>query len=167
MAAKQSQKPFKQRTPKGPKPLPDGNPAAFRTWYVPDGVSTGPTGHRNAGPGGRGQGQGQGRPYAKPRPAGAGAGAGAGQGRGPSQGQQRKAHPYGHPGNAPSFPSDHATPGFNPYGAAPRAARPAGGQKRGPGPGGRPGGGNRPAGGRPPGGGGRPGGGGNRGPRGG
>ncbi|UYK75390.1 pseudouridine synthase [Xanthomonas sacchari] len=167
MAAKQAQKPFKQRAPKGPKPLPDGNPAAFRTWYVPDGVSTGPTGHRNAGPGGRGQGQGQGRPYAKPRPAGAGAGAGAGQGRGPGQGQQRKAHPYGHPGNAPSFPSDHATPGFNPYGAAPRAARPAGGQKRGPGPGGRPGGGNRPAGGRPPGGGGRPGGGGNRGPRGG
>ncbi|MBB5877338.1 pseudouridine synthase [Xanthomonas sp. 3498] len=166
MAAKQAQKPFKQRTPKGPKPLPDGNPAAFRTWYVPDGVSTGPTGHRNAGPGarGQGQGQGQGRPYAKPRPAGAGAGAGAGQGRGQGQGQgQRKAHPYGHPANAPSFPSDHANPGFSPYGAAPRAARPAGGQKRGPGPGGRPGGGNRPAGGRPPGGGGRPGGGGNRG----
>lgn len=48
-AAKQSQKPFKQRTQKGgPKPLPDGNPAAFRTWYVPEGVDTGPTGHRNA-----------------------------------------------------------------------------------------------------------------------
>ncbi|WP_045757961.1 pseudouridine synthase [Xanthomonas albilineans] len=162
MAAKQAQKPFKQRTPKGPKPLPDGNPAAFRTWYVPDGVSTGPTGHRNAGPGGRGtgQGQGQGRPYAKPRPAGAGAG--AGQSRNQGQGQ-RKAHPYGHPGNAPSFPSDHANPGFSPYGAAPRSPRPAGpradGQKRGPGgPGGRPAG-NRPGGGRP--------GGGNHGPRGG
>ena len=55
-AAKQSQKPFKQRTAKGPKPLPDGNPAAFRSWYVPEGVSTGPSGHRNAGPGGRGPG---------------------------------------------------------------------------------------------------------------
>ncbi|WP_068819736.1 pseudouridine synthase, partial [Xanthomonas graminis] len=156
MAAQQAQKPFKQRSPKGPKPLPDGNPAAFRTWYVPDGVSTGPTGHRNAGPAaarGPGQGQGQGRPYGKPRPGGGGAGQGAGQGRGgQGQGQgQRKAHPYGHPGNAPSFPSDHANPGFSPYGAAPRSARPAGpradGQKRGPGgPGGRPGG-NRPGGG--------------------
>ncbi|WIH06392.1 rRNA pseudouridine synthase [Xanthomonas translucens pv. graminis] len=172
MAAQQAQKPFKQRTPKGPKPLPDGNPAAFRTWYVPDGVSTGPTGHRNAGPAaarGPGQGQGQGRPYGKPRPGSAGAGQGAGQGRGgQGQGQgQRKAHPYGHPGNAPSFPSDHANPGFSPYGAAPRSARPAGpradGQKRGPGGPGGPGG--RPAGNRP--GGGRPGGGGNRGPRGG
>ncbi|MCC7247597.1 MAG: pseudouridine synthase [Lysobacter sp.] len=48
-AARQSQnKPFKQRPQKGPKPLPDGNPAAFRTWYVPEGVDTGPTGHRNA-----------------------------------------------------------------------------------------------------------------------
>ncbi|NUO74820.1 MAG: pseudouridine synthase, partial [Lysobacter sp.] len=46
-AANQSQKPFKQRKDKGPKPLPDGNPAAFRTWYVPDGVDTGPSGHRN------------------------------------------------------------------------------------------------------------------------
>ncbi|WP_081320452.1 pseudouridine synthase, partial [Xanthomonas translucens] len=156
MAAQQAQKPFKQRNPKGPKPLPDGNPAAFRTWYVPDGVSTGPTGHRNAGPAtahGSGQGQGQGRPYGKPRPAGAGPGAGQGRsGQGQGQGQ-RKAQPYGHPGNAPSFPSDHANPGFSPYGAAPRSARPAGpradGQKRGPGgPGGRPGG-NRPGGGRP------------------
>ncbi|HJW46025.1 MAG TPA: pseudouridine synthase, partial [Lysobacter sp.] len=47
MAAKQSQKPFKQRKESGPKPLPEGNPAAFRTWYVPEGVDTGPTGHRN------------------------------------------------------------------------------------------------------------------------
>ena len=49
-AAKQSQKPFKQRAPKNDRSLPEGNPAAFRTWYVPDGVSTGPSGHRNAGP---------------------------------------------------------------------------------------------------------------------
>ena len=41
-AARQSQKPFKQRTQKGPKPLPDGNPAAFRSWYVPDGVALEP-----------------------------------------------------------------------------------------------------------------------------
>ncbi|PSD09468.1 hypothetical protein C7E19_24655, partial [Stenotrophomonas maltophilia] len=48
-----------------------------------------------------------------------------------SQGQGNK-HPYGHPGNAPSFPSDHATPGFNPYGSPKPAqgARPGG---RGPG----------------------------------
>ena len=28
--------------------VPEGNPAAFRTWYVPEGVDTGPSGHRNA-----------------------------------------------------------------------------------------------------------------------
>lgn len=187
-AAKQSQKPFKSRPSKGPKPLPDGNPAAFRSWYVPDGVDTGPTGHRNAGP----------KPYGKPggpRPAGAGRPGGAagrpgaggnrpyaarGEGneqrgprgagpKGPRQGahgesQSRAPRPYGHPGNAPSFPSDHANPGaYNPYGQ-PRAPRPQGAR-----PGGKPGG-NRPqhAGPRPggPRGAGRPHGG-NRGPRGG
>ncbi|MCL7713711.1 pseudouridine synthase [Stenotrophomonas mori] len=145
-AAKQSQKPFKQRKPKGDRSLPEGNPAAFRTWYVPEGVSTGPSGHRNAGPGPRGPGRpagGKGKPAGPARAGGAGA-----------QGQRK--HPYGHPGNAPSFPSDHATPGASPYGARPGGNRPGGG-KRGPGgPGGRPG--NRP-------GGNRPGGGGNRGPR--
>lgn len=185
-AAKQSQKPFKQRTPKGPKPLPEGNPAAFRSWYVPEGVDTGPAGHRNAGPGAK-------KPYAgKPggRPGGPGAGRPGGAGkrgpggfggeqrfggegggfnadrgpRGAGAGKpQRAAKPYGHPGNAPSFPSDHATPGsHNPYGQ-PRAPRPQGR------PGGRPGGGKpggfnagpRPAGNRP-----HPRGG-NRGPRGG
>ncbi len=196
-AAKQSQKPFKQRTPKGPKPLPDGNPAAFRSWYVPDGVDTGPAGHRNAGPGGPKKpygGKPGGRPGAGGKPGGAGKrgpGAGAGgfggdrfaldrgggfaaergprgaQGAGAGAGKpQRAARPYGHPGNAPSFPSDHANPGFNPYGQQPRGPRPQG----------RPGGGNRPQhagprpGGRPAGGrgpGGRPGGGGQRGPRGG
>ena len=63
MAAKQSQKPFKQRKEKGPRPLPDGNPAAFRTWYVPEGVDTGPSGHRNAGPGGKPR---YGKPGGKP-----------------------------------------------------------------------------------------------------
>ncbi|KAF1722571.1 pseudouridine synthase [Pseudoxanthomonas wuyuanensis] len=180
-AAKQSQKPFKSRPAKGPKPLPDGNPAAFRSWYVPEGVDTGPSGHRNAGPqgpkkpyggkpGGRpGAGAKRtGSPYGERGQGGGGFGgdrfgndrSGFNAERGPrgAQGQQRSAKPYGHPGNAPSFPSDHANPGFSPYG-----------QPRGPRPQGRPGGGNRPqhTGPRGPRGpGGRPGGG-NRGPRGG
>ena len=154
------------------------NPAAMRTWYVPDGVDTGPSGHRNA------DGRGPKKPYGnKPRRGGPGggpggnAGGGYRQGNGPgggprgdgprgqgSQGGQggqgKPKHPYGHPGNAPSFPSDHANPGsHNPYGQAPR-------QNRGPRPGGP--GGPRPGGNRPPGNRGpRPGGGGNRGPRGG
>ncbi|WP_242107807.1 pseudouridine synthase [Luteimonas aquatica] len=158
-AAKQSQKPFKQRKQKGPQPLPDGNPAAFRTWYVPEGVDTGPTGHRNAGP------RGQKKPFGKkpggPRPGGNQPGGFGGQAAGKPA---RAARPYGHPGNAPVFPSDHATPGgFNPY-DRPRGPKPGGAR-----PGGnRPGGGPRPAGGnRPQGRGPRPGGGGNRGPRGG
>ncbi|WP_315388855.1 pseudouridine synthase [uncultured Stenotrophomonas sp.] len=216
-AAKQSQRPFKQRPDKGNRALPEGNPAAFRSWYVPDGVSTGPSNHRNAGPGaargpgargpGAGAGAGgQGRPYGKPKgPGGAGGqGRGAygersgggfggegrgGEGRGGFGGQGRPAgagagnrggqgaqrHPYGHPGNAPSFPSDHANPGASPYGnARPAGNRPAG--NRGPGgPGGNRGPGG-PGGNRGPGGpgargpGGRPGGarpGGNRGPGGG
>ena len=171
-AAKQSQKPFKQRKDKGARALPDGNPAAFRTWYVPDGVETGPSGHRNA------DGRGPKKPYGKPggrsgggaRPGGGGGGyQGRGErgpgGGGQGQGQgQRAPRPYGHPGNAPTFPSDHANPGgFNPYGDRSRSARPSGK------PGGRPGGsrpgGNKPGGPRqgPPRGG-RPGGG-NRGPR--
>ncbi|MCD0259217.1 pseudouridine synthase [Xanthomonas melonis] len=180
-AAKQSQqRPFKQRGPaKGDRSLPEGNPAAFRSWYVPDGVSTGPSGHRNAGPGGNSSGQA--RPYGKKGPGGARPGAG-GQGRGgaggqgQSQGQGQRKHPYGHPGNAPIFPSDHATPGFSPYGAARPAGRPGGGRpgpggNRGPasanrGPGG-PGGGARGPGGAPRGPGGRPPGGGNRRPPGG
>ena len=149
-AAKQSQKPFKQRAPKGPKPLPEGNPAAFRTWYVPEGVDTGPAGHRNA----------DGRGPRKPGPGKKrGPGGGAGAGRQGSRAQA--AHPYGHPGGAMSFPSDHASPGHNPNAARPRGPRP-GGNNRPKGP--RPGGGGA---GRGPGGGGRGPGGGNRGPRGG
>ena len=234
-AARQSQnKPFKQRKDKGPKPLPDGNPAAFRTWYVPEGVDTGPTGHRNADglgpkkpygpkkpggprpagarpggprPGGNrpfgdrdgntggfgGESRGPGGPRPKrpqgDRPAGTGfggergpggfgdsrgprgpGGAGPGAGRPGGNKPARATKPYGHPGNAPSFPSDHANGGgFNPYGEprGPRGPRPGaprpGGPKAGPRPaGGKPGGarpgGPRPAGPRP---------GGNRGPRGG
>ncbi len=234
-AAKQAHKPF---TPKGPRtpgqrgPRGDqqpgaGNPAAFRTWFVPEGVDTGPSGHRNPdgargprkpygnkpgdsrpagarGPGGprpggpsgaRSGGPGGNRAYGErsgergpggpggdrgPRgPAGSGFGdrpprreGGVSQDqrgpRGPGGGQgqgQRAPRPYGHPGNAPSFPSDHANPGaYNPYADKPRGPRPGGpgGGK----PGGRPGGAPRPGGPRPggPRGGGRPGGG--RGPRG-
>ena len=139
-AAKQSQKPFKQRAPKGPKPLPDGNPAAFRTWYVPDGVDTGPAGHRNA------DGRGPKKPFNRNRKPGGGQGQGQGQGQGrggAGQGPSRNksARPYGHPDSAPSFPSDHASPGsFNPYNTRPKGPRP-GGNNRPKGP--RPGGGNR------------------------
>jgi 23S rRNA pseudouridine2605 synthase len=178
-AAKQSQKPFKQRKDKGARALPEGNPAAFRSWYVPEGVDTGPSGHRNP------DGQAPRKPYGKkpggggPRPGGnrplgdrgPGGGGGYGQGEargpggprgpgargpgGPKQGQ-RAPRPYGHPGNAPNFPSDHANPGqTNPY-DRPRGPRPGGNRPAG----NRPAG-NRPAGPRGP----KPGG--NRGPRGG
>ncbi|HWS77959.1 MAG TPA: pseudouridine synthase [Thermomonas sp.] len=175
-AAKQAHKTFK---PKGPRPqgqrLRPGeqrgeNPAEMRTWYVPDGVDTGPSGHRNPdgprgprkpygntpggsrpagnrGPGGPGGGgrPGAPRPYGERGPGGGergprregGPGAGdrgprreGGGGYGQGQGEGRPARaprPYGHPGNAPSFPSDHANPGgFNPYAERPRGPRPAG-----------------------------------------
>src|SRR5690554_6211942 len=143
-AARQSQNPLKARKDK--RALPDGNPAAFRSWYVPDGVDTGPTGHRNAGPpGARKPGGGPRKPGGAGRPGGGGAGRPA-----------RAAHPYGHPGTPPVVPSDHGAPG----GAHDRPrgpGRPGGGK-----PGGRPGGG-KPGGGRPggaarPGGNARPGG---------
>jgi len=203
-AAKQVNKAFKPKGPRQPgqrAPRGDrqpgaghdaGNPAAFRTWYVPEGVETGPSGHRNPDgargprkpygnkPGGAGRPAGPGGPGGQrqgPRGGAAGGpgrgpgGGGFGQGergpRGPGGGQgQRAPRPYGHPGNAPSFPSDHANPGsFNPYGDRPRNPnpRPAGAGPRPAGrPGARPGGGPRPGGPR----GGRPGGGG-RGPQGG
>ncbi|WP_363797277.1 pseudouridine synthase [Lysobacter firmicutimachus] len=86
-AAKQSHKPFKQRKEKGPKPLPDGNPAAFRTWYVPEGVETGPSGHRN--PDGRGK-----KPYGAKAGGGGGRGRAAGGGAG-GFGGERSGGPYG------------------------------------------------------------------------
>ncbi|WP_256644993.1 pseudouridine synthase [Thermomonas paludicola] len=197
-AAKQANNRFKV---KGPRPLGQhmkpgeqrgDNPAAMRTWFVPDGVDTGPSGHRNPdgargprkpygskpgagrpgarGPGGSGPGgrPGGSRPYGERGPGGGAGergprregGFGAGDAR-----PQRTPKPYGHPGNAPHFPSDHAHGGgFNPYGASadnrsPRGPRPAGGNRPGNGP--KPGGnrpGNGPRGPRPAGG--------NRGPRG-
>ncbi|MBW3550671.1 MAG: pseudouridine synthase, partial [Proteobacteria bacterium] len=136
-AAKQAHKPFKQRQDKGSRALPEGNPAAFRTWYVPEGVDTGPSGHRNA------DGRGPKKPYGKKpggRPGGGGGTASRGRSeRGPGGGQgqgQRGARQHT---GAPSFPSDHANPGsFNPYGDKPRAPRPAGSGKPGPRPGGKP-----------------------------
>lgn len=135
MAAQQRDKRLKVKGPRQPgqrmKPGEQRgeNPAAMRTWYVPDGVDTGPSGHRN--PGNRGPGKFGGKPGAA-RP---------GESRPP-----RAPKPYGHPGNAPHFPSDHAGGGFNPYGAQGDNRRP-----RGPKPGGgRPTGNPRPAGNRGP-----------------
>jgi 23S rRNA pseudouridine2605 synthase len=181
-AAKQANKAFKPRGPRQPGQHTRGggrgpgqeSPGAFRTWYVPDGVETGPSGHRNPD-GARGPrgGNRNGPAGGKPRN---GAAPGAPR-RGPRPGGPGKsAHPYGHPGNAPSFPSDHANPGsFNPYGDKPRAPRPgarpgarpggprpAGARPGAKGPGARPGGGKPRTGSGP----GKPGGG-NRGPRGG
>jgi len=206
-AAKQANKPYKpkgaggQRGPgrgdRQPGAQEGGNAGAFKTWYVPEGVDTGPAGHRNAD-GARGPRKPFGPKPAGARPGGPGGGKRPGPGgprsagpggfpgqadqrgpRGPRQGQgqgqgqaQRAPRPYGHPGNAPSFPSDHANPGtFNPW-DKPQGPRPQGR------PGGRPNAGPRPGGSRPAGPGGpRPGGsrpagprgpgGGNRGPRGG
>jgi len=108
MAARQLQKPLKPRKFKGDRALPEGNPAAFRPWYVPEGVNTTSSGHRNAGPSAR-------RSYAKPAANGA------------TPGGHKKASttksPYGQRRpNTPVFPSDYATPTAHPYGA--RSARP-------------------------------------------
>lgn len=184
-AAKAGNKAFKPKGPRqqGQRMRPGeqrdgGSPAAFKTWYVPEGVDTGPTGHRNpdgargprkpyggkpgggagrpGGGGGKfgGQGQGQGQGPRGPGGGGRGYGGGGGEGRGfGGEGRPNRAgggggRPYGHPGNAPSFPSDHANPGgFNPYADKPRGPRPGG--PGGPRPGGARPGGPRPGGARP------------------
>ena len=182
-AAKQAHKTFKPKGPRAqgqrmkPGEQRGDNPAAMRTWYVPDGVDTGPSGHRNpdgargprkpygnapgAGRPAGGRGPGGPRPYGDnrgPRPQGergprreGGSGGSAGDAR-----PQRQAKPYGHPGNAPHFPSDHAHGGgFNPYGQhgspgdRPRGPRP-GGNRPNPGPRGPRPGGNGPGRGRGP-----------------
>nr|WP_240125178.1 pseudouridine synthase [Thermomonas alba] len=106
MAAKQRDKRLKVKGPRQPgqrmKPGEQRgeNPAALRTWYVPDGVDTGPSGHRNPGQ------------------------------RGPRKsGSQRAPKPGGRSGQALHLPSDHAHgSGFNPYGAPPK--QPRGGKPR-------------------------------------
>lgn len=123
-AAQQARKPFKQRSGGqrgGQRAALDTNPAAFRSWYVPDGVTTGPSRaaptRANTGKKAnkqraatRGGAQPAGRWPGKPAPP-----------RAPSQSDfaGRKNYPYGHPANAPVFPSDHATPdaSFTPYGS--------------------------------------------------
>ena len=202
-AARQSDRPFKQRREKGPN-LPDGSPAAFRSWYVPEGVDTGARPSRggpgggNAGRGGprgdagrgaprgdagrggpgagarRGPGAGAGGPRSRTGgPGGQGVKGGPGGGRraggfnpraeggqGESRGPTRDRMPYGHPGNAPTFPSDYANGGnYSGYGDRPASPRgPARAGNRGPGgPGGNrgpggPGGPRKPGGNRGPGG---------------
>ena len=107
-AAKQSQKPLKQRKQRPGKMAPDNT--GFKTWYVPDGVNTGPAGGR---PANRGK-----------RPAGAGARTSTSPYAKPSQPSR---HPYGHPGNATNFPSDHASGAgaFDPYARPARSPRPS------------------------------------------
>lgn len=182
-AAKAGNKPFKQRKEKGPKPLPEGNPAAFRTWYVPDGVTTGPSGHRN--PDGA---RGPRKPNAGkgPRPGGGGGRSGGGFGgersggfggersggggfggfggeRSGGGGQRSGQGPRGGQGQGQraSRPYGHPgnAPSFPSDHANPGSFNPYGDKPRAPRPGGRPGG-PKPAGGRPGGnpGGNRPGG---------
>ena len=166
-AAKQLDRKLKIKGPRQPgqkvkrgqgQPQGHENPAAFRTWYVPEGVDTGPSGHRNPDARGRKPYQGKGgRPGGGGQPRGFGGEQRGGEQRGPGGARgprnQRAARPYGHPDSAPSFPSDHATPGFSPYGDRPprnpRPNRGPGGPNRGPRPGG-PRGGGRPGGGRGP-----------------
>lgn len=124
-AANQANKRLKVKGPRQPgqrmKPGEQRgeNPAAMRTWYVPDGVDTGPSGHRN--PGGRGP--------KKFKPRGAATTGAAGDAR-----PQRPARPYGHPGNAPYFPSDHVHGRDAQRGAPRRGPRPGGSARPGNGP---------------------------------
>ena len=121
-AAQQARKPFKQRNSKrgGQQAALDSNPAAFRSWYVPDGVTTGPGPSRpnRTRTANKANKAGQ----AAPRNAHPAAGRGPGK-QARNRVQQpnpgRKNYPYGHPANAPVFPSDHATPDtdMTPYGS--------------------------------------------------
>ncbi|HHW4678812.1 MAG TPA: pseudouridine synthase [Xylella sp.] len=99
-AAKQAHKPFKQYKPKGDRSLSEGSSTTFHSWYVPEGVNTGPRKHRNAGAGLNKTSQ-----STHTTPA-----------------QQERKSPYKYKSkptnNVPNFPSDHATPSFSPYGNA-------------------------------------------------
>jgi len=107
MAARQLQKPLKPRKFKGDRPLPEGNPAAFRPWYVPEGVNTAANGHRNAGP------QARRKPTAN------------GSATGGHKKVSTTKSPYGQRRpSTPTFPSDYATPNANPYGARSGSGRP-------------------------------------------
>ena len=146
-AAKQAHKPFKQRQDKGPRALPEGNPAAFRTWFVPEGVDTGPSGHRNAdgqaprkpygkpggarpgGPGGAGRPSGGGYQGRSERPPGGGAAYGERGPRGPgSQGERGPRGPGGGGGHGERGPR----PAGGGYGGE-RTGAGYQGERRGPG----------------------------------
>ena len=146
-AAKQAHKPFKQRPDKGARALPEGNPAAFRTWFVPEGVGTGPSGHRNAdgqaprkpygkpggarpgGPGGAGRPSGGGYQGRSERPPGGGAAYGERGPRGPgSQGERGPRGPGGGGGHGERGPR----PAGGGYGGE-RTGAGSQGERRGPG----------------------------------
>ncbi|MFC4729909.1 pseudouridine synthase [Coralloluteibacterium thermophilus] len=99
------------------------NPAAFRTWYVPEGVETGPAGHRNPGARGPKRGPGGG----KPKPGG---------------NPQAKAGRPGRPAGGAS-PYGQSPRGGKPGGGKPGGGRPGGPRRGGGGPRGGGGGGNR------------------------
>jgi 23S rRNA pseudouridine2605 synthase len=124
------------------------NPAAFRSWYVPDGVETGskvapPRGQRSDRPGGRPQGgpRPQGQPYGHergPRPQGDSPYGQRGPrppqgGRGPRPGGDA---PYGHargPQGPHQGPRGPKPAGDGPYNArGPRGPRPGGNNPNGP-----------------------------------
>ena len=111
----------------------DNNPAAFRSWYVPEGVETGskvapPRGQR---PGGKPSGprpQG-GSPYGQARGPG-----GPGGARGP-RGPKPADAPYGH-SRGPAGPRGNAPAGASPYGGPKKGPRGPADGNRGPRPGG-------------------------------
>ena len=112
----------------------DANPAAFRSWYVPEGVETGskvapPRGQR---PGGKPSGprpQG-GSPYGQARGPG-----GPGGARGPRGPKPAADAPYGH-SRGPAGPRGNAPAGASPYGGPKKGPRGPVDGNRGPRPGG-------------------------------
>ena len=149
-AAKQVNKAFKPKGPRQPgqrAPRGDhqpgaghdsGNPAAFRTWYVPEGVETGPSGHRNPD-GARGPRKpygnkpaGAGRPPGAPRPGGPRPAGGGYQGR-------SERGPGGGFANGPGERGPRREGGFNNEQRGPRGPGGGGQGQRAPRPYGHPG----------------------------
>ena len=153
-AAKQAHKPFKPKGPRTPGQHGPGrgdqqpgaghdagNPAAFRTWYVPEGVDTGPAGHRNPdgarGPrkpygnkpgGGAGQRPGGGAGYQGRSERGPGGGYGDRGPRGPGSGPGGPGGPGGErgPRREGGFNNSPRGPGGPGGGQSQRAPRPYG-----------------------------------------
>lgn len=122
-----NRQPGGNRGARGIVPTSD-NPTAFRSWYVPEGVETGPAGHRNPGATGRPRPAGGRADGAKPgghgRPGGARPGGKAGEGR-PAGARPGGARPAG------------GRPGGKPGGNKPGGGRPSGNRSGGPRPGNR------------------------------